>query len=245
MKLREWLEHQPFTLTLSSGFFGFFAHAGLISVLAENRLVPARVTGCSSGALTGSLWAAGLSPEKMLNFYNSVEKSDFWDPSFGLGLLKGQKFRELLAENSPVQKLEQCQIPLAISVFDLKRLRTQVYQAGPFSELVYASCAIPPLFQPLQFEGGLYSDGAIKDVCGFAGVPDSERVLFHQLSSRSKIKNKKNLIGRHRDRFDLKRVRIADVPSVDPNRLAVGSQAFDKVRDEFAKLLDLPSNNFE
>ena len=31
--LREWLRERPFSLALSSGFFGFFAHTGLVTVL--------------------------------------------------------------------------------------------------------------------------------------------------------------------------------------------------------------------
>jgi hypothetical protein len=41
--LRAWLAEGPFTLGLSSGFFGFFAHAGVVSVLEAERLRPARI----------------------------------------------------------------------------------------------------------------------------------------------------------------------------------------------------------
>jgi len=37
--VREWLRERPFALGLSSGFFGFFAHAGLVSVLEDEGLV--------------------------------------------------------------------------------------------------------------------------------------------------------------------------------------------------------------
>ncbi len=33
--LREWLSEEPFSLALSAGFFGFFAHAGFVSALEE------------------------------------------------------------------------------------------------------------------------------------------------------------------------------------------------------------------
>jgi hypothetical protein len=51
--LRDWLRGGPFTLGLSSEFFGFFAHAGVVSVLEPEGLLPARVVGSSAGALTG------------------------------------------------------------------------------------------------------------------------------------------------------------------------------------------------
>ena len=57
--LREQLKQQSFTLSLSAGFFGFYAHAGLVSVLEEEQLTPERLTGCSAGSLIGGLWASG------------------------------------------------------------------------------------------------------------------------------------------------------------------------------------------
>ena len=52
--LRDWLAGKPFTLVMSSGFFGFFAHAGVVSVLEEQGLRPARIAGSSAGALVGA-----------------------------------------------------------------------------------------------------------------------------------------------------------------------------------------------
>ena len=58
--LRRWLSEGPFTLDMSSGFFGFFAHAGVVSVLEEEQLFPARVSGSSAGALIGGTFGAVL-----------------------------------------------------------------------------------------------------------------------------------------------------------------------------------------
>src|SRR5262249_10850919 len=63
--LRDWLAEAPFTLAMSSGFFGFFAHAGVLSVLEEQTLLPARLCGSSAGALVGGLWACGLSARQI------------------------------------------------------------------------------------------------------------------------------------------------------------------------------------
>ena len=49
--LADWLALEPFGLTLSSGFFGFFAHAGVVQALAERKLQPASLSGSSAGAL--------------------------------------------------------------------------------------------------------------------------------------------------------------------------------------------------
>ena len=49
--LRSWLLEAPFALSLSAGFFGFFAHAGFVAALEDAELAPALLSGSSAGAL--------------------------------------------------------------------------------------------------------------------------------------------------------------------------------------------------
>ncbi len=81
--LGDWLAREPYTLGMSSGFFSFFAHCGLLSALEQADLLPQAVTGSSAGALTGGLWAAGLSAGDIAELYFSLRKHDFWDPAPG------------------------------------------------------------------------------------------------------------------------------------------------------------------
>ena len=62
--LRSWLAAGPYTLVMSSSFFGSPYHAGLLAALLEAGLPPSAVAGSSSGALVASLHAAGLSMEE-------------------------------------------------------------------------------------------------------------------------------------------------------------------------------------
>ena len=54
----EWLDEGPFTLTLSAGFFGFYAHTGVLLALEERGHHPAKLTGSSAGALVAAAYAA-------------------------------------------------------------------------------------------------------------------------------------------------------------------------------------------
>src|SRR4051812_30729734 len=94
--LAAWLAQEPFTLAMSSGYFGFFAHCGVLWALEEHGLIPARVRGSSAGALVTGLWAAGLSARQVADDLLSVTRADFWDPRPGLGFLKGQLFDQRL-----------------------------------------------------------------------------------------------------------------------------------------------------
>ena len=106
--LREFLSERPFALGLSSGFFGFFAHTGVLSVLEDEGLLPARLTGSSAGALVAGLWASGLSTTRLRDELFALRREDFWDPRPGLGLLHGRLFRQRLDALLPVSTFGDC-----------------------------------------------------------------------------------------------------------------------------------------
>lgn len=182
--LRQWLEKDSFVLALSSGFFGFFAHAGVLLALEENGLVPSTVSGTSAGALAGGCWAAGCSASHLKEILCELKRDDFWDPSLGAGLLKGERFRQFIDNLTPVSNIEDCSIPLKISAFDLYTRSTRVLEQGSLSQGIYASCAVPILFRPIRINNRLFLDGGIKDQYGFAGIPANSRILYHHLLPR-------------------------------------------------------------
>src|SRR5436305_1461254 len=174
--LREWLAEAPFTLAMSSGFFGFFAHAGFLSVLEDDGLLPARVCGSSAGALVAGLWAAGVPARRLCEELLLLRRAHFWDARPGLGLLRGALFRARLEALAPVKSFEECRVPLAVSVFDVAARRTTVLREGPLAPAVHASCAAPIMFQPVRIGRRLYLDGGILDRPGLQGAGAGERV---------------------------------------------------------------------
>jgi NTE family protein len=228
--LRKWLLQDPFTLAMSAGFFSFFAHCGLLSVLEEENLRPSKIAGSSAGALVGACWAAGCSTGHLKEILFNLSKKNFWDPAPGLGLLKGRRFRRLIAEISPVSKIEECRIPVCISAFDLYSYSTHILESGAFPESVYASCALPFLFQPIRLNRGLYFDGGIKDRPGLAGVSNGTRVLYHHISSRSPWRRKNSTALRIPKRENMVSVIINRLERVGPNRLEKGKIAFHQAR---------------
>ncbi|HET6981893.1 MAG TPA: patatin-like phospholipase family protein, partial [Myxococcaceae bacterium] len=124
--LREWLRQGPFTLVMSSGFFGFYAHTGVVTVLEEQGLRPTRIAGSSAGALVGALWGAGIPAARIRDELLGLRRSDFWDLWPGLGLLRGGLFRAMLERVLPVKTFEESPVPLALSVWDLLARRTAV-----------------------------------------------------------------------------------------------------------------------
>jgi NTE family protein len=235
--LREWLSSGPFTLAMSSGFFGFFAHAGFMSVLEEEELLPARVCGSSAGALVAGLWAAGLTAPRICDELLALRREQFWDVAPGLGLLRGALFRERLRAVAPVTSFDECRVPLAVSVFDVGALRTTVLDAGELVPAMHASCAVPLLFQPVRIGRRLYLDGGILDRPGLLGAGAAERVLFHHLTSRSPWRTRP---PQPPQRALMQVVAVPELPTPDPFHLERGAQAMEAAARGLRLALSLP-----
>jgi NTE family protein len=225
--LREWLREAPFALTMSSGFFGFFAHTGMLSVLDDEGLAPTRVSGSSAGALVTGTWASGVSMDRMRRELLELRREHFWDPRPGFGLLRGKLFRERLRGIVGDARLESCRVPITVSVFDVWRRNTRVLDRGDVATALTASCAVPFLFQPVWIESRPYLDGGVLDRPGIQGLPDNTRVLYHHLASRSPWRLKSSPQLRIPARAGLTALVIEKLPRLGPFRLERASEAFD------------------
>jgi NTE family protein len=241
LALRDWLRERPFSLSMSSGFFGFFAHAGLMSVLDDEGLEPARLAGSSAGALIAGLWAAGLPASRIREELFALRREHFWDPRPGPGLLRGRLFRERLEALLPARRFEDCRRPVSLSVFDVLSRRTRVIDRGPLAPAIQASCAVPFLFHPIWVDGRPLLDGGITDRPGIEGLPRGERTLHHHLASRSPWRRRGSASMAVPERDGLTALVIEDLPRVGPFRLEQGPRAFDAARLAARAALDRPA----
>ena len=237
--LGDWLAQAPFGLAMSSGFFGFYAHTGMLAALSARGLVPGHVGGSSAGALVGGAWAAGLSPADLAALLLGLERAHFWDPGPGLGLLRGRKFDALLRDALPVHDLAACAVPVYLSVFDILARRTAVLRRGDVATAIRASCAVPGMFQPVWIDRRPYWDGGVLDRPGLDGMPPG-RTLFHHLASRSPWRRAGSPSLALPRRPELISLVLADLPRAGPFKLDQGRRALDLARERTARALDLP-----
>jgi len=235
--LREWLARGPYTLVMSSGFFGFFAHAGFVSVLEQEGLLPSRICGSSAGALVGGLVAAGLPSDRLRFELARLRREDFWDIGPGFGLLRGRLFEKRLESLLPARSFEECRVPLAVSVFDIFALRTSVVREGALIPALHASCAAPLLFQPVRLGNRWCADGGILDRHGLAGVGSGERVLYHHLASRPPWRRKHGPALRWPLREGLEAVVAEGLPRLGPFRLEHGPEALKRAAEGLRQAL--------
>lgn len=149
-------------LVLSGGGLRGAAHVGVIEALAEEGIVPDAVSGTSSGALVGALWAAGRSSEEMLDFFAS--RSPFRLSKLALGkpgLFDTEKVVPDFAEEFPDDRFEALERPLYVAATDLVRARLEIFASGELIRPLIASSSVPLIFTPTAVAGRLYVDGGL------------------------------------------------------------------------------------
>jgi NTE family protein len=249
------LAAEPFTLVLSAGFFGFYAHTGLLCALEQARVLPRRVVGTSAGAIAGGIWAAGVPIASMVELLGNLRREDFWDPSWmglrdagdgdpgtRLGLLRGRKFEALLRSAlADVERIEQCPIPFAAVTHELRARRSHVHERGSLCTAIRASAALPLMFGPVRIADRLHADGGIRDRPGFSALAAGERVLYHHLPHRSRWPRfSGDEAAERRDTATRKVIVIDDLPRVHPGALERGGLVLERAREHTLRWLERP-----
>ena len=238
--LHEWLAAEPFAVTLSAGFFGFFAHAGMMQAFVDRRLTPVRLSGTSAGALVAGMYASGLEPVEIGRHLIELRRQDFWDPRPGLGLLSGRRFRALLQARLRVSEFSACRLPLTVSTHDVLGRRPRSLDRGDLARGIHASCAVPFMFHPVWIDGRPYVDGGVSDRAGLRGIPAGTRLLYHHLASRSAWRRPNSPSLEIPDRANMVTLVIDDLPRVSPFALERGPDALNAALAATSQALDQP-----
>jgi NTE family protein len=225
--LESWLTEGPFTLALSSSFFGFYSHCAIVSVLYERGYFPAKITGTSAGALVGGALASGMSPEEFKNVIFSKTKDDYWDPQIGFGLLKGRKFLQIL-ETHFVSSFEEAHVPLEVGVLDILTLKTHFMSTGSLPTAVFASCAVPGMFHPVKIGKRFYYDGGVFNKAGINYQNNKERILniFLESDGLTGLYERKTSFTKLNPEHIV--LQFQRIPKVDFRDLATGKIAYDE-----------------
>jgi NTE family protein len=177
-------------VVLSSGFFGFYAHAGFLKAIEELGVAPAALAGSSAGALVAGLRAAGLAPREIERRLLALRREDFWESRRWLrlaaallkggagwsGYLEGKAFRRLLARELPVESFEECPLPLYVPSTNITAGRRHLFSSGSLLDALHASCAYPFLFSAARIDGQDHLDGGVVDKAPLEELVLEERV---------------------------------------------------------------------
>lgn len=156
-------------LAISSGGAKGLAHVGVIQVLEENNIPIAAVAGSSMGAYVGALWCAGYKGEQLRELAEEIhtperlkELSDLMIPPLK-GLFGGFKAKAHLRRSIGDVTFERLIRPLFVVATDIDTHERVVCREGKVIDAVHASCAMPGVIAPVQFQGRRCVDGGVVD----------------------------------------------------------------------------------
>lgn len=151
-------------LTLSGGGARGIAHLGVIKGLTEKGVTISAISGTSAGAIIGSLFCYGYSPDEILQIIIKTSFLKSMRPALTkTGLLKIEKLKSLFLKYLPEDDFSALKIPMTVAATEIKKGQTDFFSEGELIMPILASCCVPVIFQPLSYGNGLYVDGGILD----------------------------------------------------------------------------------
>jgi NTE family protein len=253
-------------ICLSSGYFGYYAHCGVMQAIKEAGIRPVAISGCSAGAVVGALWASGLEDDAIERTLLSAGWNLLLDPppfsrllAAPGGFVRGRRFERALAEALPVSTFEECPIALSVITFDLNVGRLRVIDTGPLARAVRASSSLPGMFSPTPIDGHLCWDGAVAEktpIRPLVDRDDVDTVLVCALPRPARALPPKTIVGGLRTALDaviieLDRARIEKarergknvivispaVPPSGPSKMSQGARIIEVARRETRRIL--------
>ena len=177
-------------LVLSGGGAKALAHAGAFRALEQAELVPSHIIATSMGAVVGAALGAGMPFDQVRRRAMGIRRKDVapFDPLvlimglFARSLFPASALRRAIARIVPRTRFEYLQIPLTVTATDLdsgellllggpERRGTDSDRPGrdiELSDALYASCALPLYFPPLEADGRRLGDGGLRAVLPLA-----------------------------------------------------------------------------
>lgn len=150
-------------LALSGGSIRGLAHMGVVEELLAAGIEPACVVGVSAGSVVGALVAARVPLERLRELARQVTWGQLtrWMLPGHMGLLSLEPMEAMLAEEIGAKTFADLPIPFACGAFDVEREEFVLLQEGPVAQAVRASCAVPGIFTPVEWNGRLLVDGGV------------------------------------------------------------------------------------
>ena len=181
-------------LVLSGGGAKTVAHAGAFRALEQAGLVPSHIVATSMGAVIGAALAAGVPFDQVRRRALGLRRKDVApvDPRalvlglFARSLIRPSALRQTIGRVVSKARFEYLRIPLTVTATDLDTgdlvlLGGEKRGDVPEVELLdalYASCALPLYFPPLETDGRRLADGGLRAVLPLAAArtlePDAD-----------------------------------------------------------------------
>ena len=156
----------------SGGGAKALAHAGAFRALQQANLEPDHIVATSMGAVIGASLAAGVPFEEVRRRSLTLRRKDVAPFSLlamltivARSLFPAAALRRTIERLVPAKRFEHLKLPLTVTATDLDSGALVLFKGGmDLHDALYASCALPLYFPPLELGGRRYADGGLRAV---------------------------------------------------------------------------------
>ncbi|MFN6129688.1 MAG: patatin-like phospholipase family protein [Planctomycetota bacterium] len=155
-------------LALGGGAARGMAHLGVLKALEEHGVFVDMIAGTSAGAMTGTVYASGMSPEyatqcfkndlQLSTFFKSLPGGGYW---YLLYKYRRNQFDPMLRKYLDRARMEQLAIPMHTIAVDLVEGCPLVRSTGDAVRNILESINLPPLSIPIIDSGSAIVDGGL------------------------------------------------------------------------------------
>jgi NTE family protein len=156
-------------LALGTGAALGYSLIGILKTFKREGVPIDVISGTSIGSLVGGLFALGMEPEEIEQIALRVDRAWVWENLFWdltiprSGLFAGTTLFRLIKSYFGEKEFHDLRIPYACVATDIETGEEVVFREGRVAEAIRASCGIPLIFQPFQYQGRFLVDGGLVD----------------------------------------------------------------------------------
>ena len=140
-----------------------FAHLGVLKAFEENDITFDEVSGTSVGSMVASLYSFGLSSEEMFKLAKSINASDIRNSKLFFVPSKTEGIENFVKNAIGDAHFEDLKKPCTVVAVDLITSKEVHITKGSVAKAVAGSCAVPGVFNPVDFGEYRLADGGLQN----------------------------------------------------------------------------------
>ena len=160
---------QKVGVSLAGGAALGYAHLGFLQAMDEAGVKPDCIVGTSMGAIIGMLYAAGYSPEEILQFIKDEEMDQltgivFFSLHKKGGFISTDRIQKMLLKYVPHNSFDSLKCRFYCCSFNVDSIKPVYKGSGDnLVKYVMASSAVPIVFSPVWINDCPHVDGGVYD----------------------------------------------------------------------------------
>ena len=148
-------------LALGGGGARGFAHLGAIKAFEENGITFDFIAGTSVGSLVGALYASGFTSDEMLKLGKEISVKDIKTNKIKFMPSPTDGIQNFIKKNLGDINIEDLKKPFCAVAVDIKSGKEVNIKRGNLAKAVAGSCAVPGVFNFVDFEDYRLLDGGL------------------------------------------------------------------------------------